>query len=340
MQLSLTTLHQAESERDARTQFIRTLEAIADGFVCIDRDLRVQFVNRAARQVFNLDSDSAPTDYVGRPLGDIVDPDVLERLEPEIRRALEGQTLVRFEQHLGPPDRWFDISAHPLGDQLSIFFREITDQKRAEAALRRSERRQTILADTAELLEATLGVHSTLDRLAHLVVRWLRDWCVIYLPVPGGLRRAMLAAREPETEMLVRRSIGGLHPESAEMTTMRVMRTRQPLLLHEISQDAINEPAEHDSEYARLLREHRPESAMVVPLVARGDAIGAMALVSTKTDSKFTNDDLTLAVEVARRAALALDSAKLYEDATQRALAESRFVRRLPQLRRRSASTQ
>jgi len=81
--------------------------------------------------------------------------------------------------------------------------------------------------------------------------------------------------------------------------------------------------AAQDIEYGRLLREHRPQSIVNVPLVARGHTIAAVGLIATSVERRFTEDDLSLAEEIARRAALALDSAKLYEDAMRRALAES-----------------
>jgi len=283
----------------------------------------VRFLNRAAREALNVDPHSGPSDFADRLLSDLVPQPVFERFERAARHAFDDQASLHFEEHAGPPDRWFDVTAHPSRDQLSIFFREITDQKVADAALRRSERRQTILADTGQLLEATLGFQSTLDRLAHLVVRWLCDWCVIYIPVPGGLRRASLAARDPDTEMLVRRSIGEVHPEAAELETMRVLRTGRSVLLGDVSQNMIDAAAEHSSDYARLLRENRPRSAIIVPLAARGRTIAALSLVSTNDDRPLTEDDRSLAEEIGRRAALALDSAKLYEDATRRAVAES-----------------
>jgi signal transduction histidine kinase/GAF domain-containing protein len=312
-----------EREREARSQLTRTLESISDGFISIDRNLRVRFLNRAAREALEVDPRLGPTDLAGRPLSDLVSHSVLEKLEGDARRAMDEQTPRQFEQHVGPSDRWFDISAHPSPDQLSVFFRDITDRKLTDVALRRSERRQTILADTGQLLEATLGFQSTLERLAHLLVRWLCDWCVIYVPVPGGARRAVLAGRDPETEVLVRRVVGEVHPETAETPTMRVLRTGRSLLLTDVADEALEPAAEQSPEYARLLREHRPQSLINVPLVARGHTIAAMALVSTDEQRRFTEDDLSLAEEIARRAALALDSAKLYEDAMRRALAES-----------------
>jgi len=260
---------------------------------------------------------------VGRPLSELLPEGERSRLEEQARRAFDEQTPTHFEQHLAAADRWFDISAHPSPDQLSIFFRDITDAKLAELALRRSERRQTILADTGQLLEATLGFQAILSRLAQVVVRWLCDWCAIYLPVTGGARRAMLAARDPDAEVLIRRAIGELHPDSLATPLLRVLRTGRSVLLPEVPPSLIEVSARPSAEYGRVLHEFPPRSIVYVPLVTRGHTIAAVALVSTDPDRRFNEDDLSLAEEIARRAALALDSAKLYEDANRRAFAES-----------------
>src|SRR5262249_19052676 len=162
-------------------------------------------------------------------------------------------------------------------------------------------RRNTILADTGQLLESALSVQSTLDQLAHLLVRWLCDWCAIYVPVAGGARRVMVAGRDPEIEALARRSIGEIHPESMETPTIRVLRTGRPVLVTDASADMIEAAGGGSSEYSRLLREHPPRSIINVPLVARGHTIAAMALVLTDS-AHFDEDDLSLAEEIARRA--------------------------------------
>jgi signal transduction histidine kinase len=241
--------------------------------------------------------------------------------------------LVLLRPHDDDPFQAEDIDrAVMVGDATCIAMQRLRaiarerhrrDAEASDIALRRSERRHTILADTGQLLEASLGFQATLDRLAHLLVQWICDWCVISLPVADGARRAALAGREPDTEALARHVVGEVNPESVDTPTMRVLRTGRSLLLHEVPSNVIDAVGATSPALARLLAEHRPRSQMNVPLIARGHTIGAMALVSTKPDRLFTDDDLSLAEEIGRRAALALDSARLYEDATLRALAES-----------------
>ncbi len=273
--------------------------------------------------MFAGDAAMEPGQFAGRPLAELLPATLRVQLESAARRAIGEQTPFRLEQHVESVGRWLDVSMQPMPEQLFISFRDVTDAKRAELALRRSERRHTILADTGQLLESALSVQATLDQLAHLVVRWLCDWCVIYVPVVGGARRVMLAGRDPDTEALARRTIGEIHPESLETPTIRVLRTGRSVLVSETSEVMLEAAGSTSSEYARLLREHTPRSVINVPLVARGHIIASMALVSTDDARRFTADDLKLAEEIARRASLAVDSARLYEEATRRALAES-----------------
>ncbi len=310
-------------ERHAREQLATTLGTLTDGFLSVDGAQRIRFVNRAAQQALGADPRLDPRALIGQWLPELLPRAWRAQIEGEMRRACDERTSIRLEQHLGPPDRWFAMTMHPSAEQLTIFIRDITDEKRAETALRQSEWRQTILADTGQLLETTLGFEATMNRIAHLVVRWLCDWCTIYVPVPGGARRAALAARDPQTELLVRRAVGGFHSESLETPIDRVLRTGRSTVLTHVARGILEAAGSDSDDYARLLREHTPRSIIVVPLVARGHTVAALALVSTSEERPFNAGDLSLAEEIARRAALALDGAKLYEDAMQRALAES-----------------
>src|SRR5262245_36196091 len=89
-----------EREREARAQLTKTLESIADGFISVDRHLRVRFVNRAAREALDVDRDSGPTDLAGRPLGDLVPHAAFEDFAKAAQTAIDDQTPLHFEQHV------------------------------------------------------------------------------------------------------------------------------------------------------------------------------------------------------------------------------------------------
>lgn len=215
--------------------------------------------------------------------------------------------------------------ARTLGDLAAVALRRVamlTRERAALHALRVTEREQRILADTGRLLSSALNVQMTLESLAHLLVEELCDWCTLYVPVADGARRAAFAGRDAEAETLVRRVVGETLPASSNALPIQVLRTGKAVLLPEVPERMLEEAAAHSHADARMLREIRPRSSIVVPLIARGQIVGAMALVSTDASRRYGADDLALVEQVASRVALTLDNARLYEESERRAREE------------------
>jgi PAS domain S-box-containing protein len=167
----------------------------------------------------------------------------------------------------------------------------------------------------ATVLAGSLDYEETLRRVTQLAVPELADWCAVYLSGDQGERE--ITSRHPDPgleELLVairRRRRAGQGSES-----LRVQHTRDPILVTEVSGSP---PAdflpEEREQYARL----RARSYMIVPLVARGRALGAMTLLSTREGRHYLDEDLAFAQNLAHRFALAIDNAQLY-DAAERSL--------------------
>ncbi|HEX7048573.1 MAG TPA: GAF domain-containing protein [Longimicrobiales bacterium] len=168
------------------------------------------------------------------------------------------------------------------------------------------------LAEASELLDTSLDYETTLANIARLVVPRLGDVCFIdIIDDDGTIRRIEAAHADPEKTELVR----GLKPYTPRIDTAqgigKVLRTGQPELVAEIS-DAFIEAIARDGRHLELLRRLGPRSAMIVPLVARERIIGAITLVLATAARQYRSADLALARDLARRAALAADNARLY----------------------------
>ena len=185
------------------------------------------------------------------------------------------------------------------------------------AARKRAEEEQRFLAEAGTLLATPLDYEMRLDRLAHLAVPYLADWCgVDIVQEDGSIRRLAVAHVESDKADLaleLRRRYPLLRLDTAHTVT-KVLHSGQPWFDPHISATRLAAEA-HDAEHLDLLRRLGFRSEMVVPLVARDRPIGALTFVMGHSGRRHTAHHLKLAEELARRAALAIDNAWLYQQA-------------------------
>jgi signal transduction histidine kinase/DNA-binding NarL/FixJ family response regulator len=220
-----------------------------------------------------------------------------------VRAAPRRDGGARAEPVLGQPA--CSISPDPV-------VREITDWEDAEEA-------DHLLADAGEVLGSSLDTAKTLHGIARLLVPRMAEWCVIdVLDDAGELQTLEIAATKPECETAIRRMLGRFphHASRDEHPVARVLRTGEPQLLRRITPEAMHSYAD-DPEHLEMLCTVGPRSSLIVPLVARGRVLGAITLSRSIPAPAFGNRDLALVVEVGRRAALAIENARLYERASR-----------------------
>jgi PAS domain S-box-containing protein len=192
---------------------------------------------------------------------------------------------------------------------------------------RRREEIQRFLAEASSVLSSSLEYRRTLASVTELAVPNLADWCVASLLEDGELDQLSVAHTEPEKVRWARELQGRYPPDpEAPEGVGQVLRSGRSQLHHEIPAEALAAFAQ-DEEHLELLREVGLRSVMIVPLVARGRSLGGILFALSESKGQYGNEDLEMAEEIARRAALAVDNARLYEDAqkelTERQQAEN-----------------
>jgi signal transduction histidine kinase len=178
-----------------------------------------------------------------------------------------------------------------------------------------AEAKVQLLAEAGSILAGSLDYETTLANIARLLVSGLADYCVIDMfDDSGALQRIVTAHADPAGEALVRRLRD--YPPDLEGDTRiaRVLRTGVPDILPTIA-DATLAALARDDEHLRLMRALDLASLMTVTLSARKRMFGAISLARTSKSPRYAPVDLLLADELARRAALALDNARLYREA-------------------------
>lgn len=191
-------------------------------------------------------------------------------------------------------------------------------QVRARTAdLAEAHRNVSFLAEASIILSETLDYSETLSRMGYLCVRYLADWCVIDVVKDDQIHRLAGAhvhpAKRPLLDTLAERypaRMGGPSPAS------EVLRSHQARLYPETSKEGIQAMCENE-EHAQLILALGTRSVIAVPLISRGIMLGVLTLGSGAPGRSYGEKELALAMEVARRAALAYDNARLYQQSQE-----------------------
>jgi PAS domain S-box-containing protein len=243
------------------------------------------------------------------------------------RHALAGEdppeVLLRYRVVATGEERYSMVKARPVFDDRGgvrfavNVFRDVTQQQLALDALRASEARLAFIsANTPKLLAASVEYTKVLERIADVVVPELADYCsIIEVGNDGSLRRALTRHADPTKTDLVERlleyPLGGGGDQLKDMLS-----TGEPLLFPDIPEELLHEAAQ-DEEHLRLILAVGMRSVIAVPLTARGRVLGALALVTAESGRRYGDGDLVIAQDVARRAGLSLDNARLYQERSQ-----------------------
>jgi len=293
----------------------------------ISKDLRgvIQTWNQGATHLFGYTADEA----IGRRIDFLMPPgrDVegLELLE----RARRGETLEHYETERRRKDgSLLDVSltVSPIRDAegrvigASIIARDITYLKEAEAARKRADTEQRLLAEVATIVASSLDRRATLAAVARSVVPLFADLCLIDEVTEEGAteRREVVFADEEKQRTLgdrVRRFTPGPGWRTPQA---KALESATPLFVPEIT-DPLRDGVAQNEAHAEVMRASGVRSMIVLPLCARTTVLGVLTFVVGDSGRRYSAHDLTLAEEVGRRVAAGLENSRLYEEA-QRAI--------------------
>jgi PAS domain S-box-containing protein len=187
--------------------------------------------------------------------------------------------------------------------------------QRERDAERAARARSELLARSGELLGSSLDPETMLSRIAELAIPDHAELAVIdLLEVDGTLRGAIVSSTDPELASTLQELRERFPLDAASQHPAAVaIRTGEPQLRSEMSEAELREYTVSEEHFA-LTRRSAYRSALVLPLVARGRTLGALSFLRMRSLEPFGPDDVALAHDLARRAALGLDSARLHTE--------------------------
>lgn len=186
------------------------------------------------------------------------------------------------------------------------------DRARLLEAERASRARLEFVVRASEVLSRSLDEHDVTSRLADLLTEELTDWCVILLPDGRGRLDPRVSVHADPARAEVAGAVVGTTglDVSGPSPAAQVFRSGEPLLVDNVSDHvfAVGAP----SDFAPLAVQLEPGSGMLLPMIARRRVVGVLSVIRDRDRAGYTRADLDLLADVARRAAVALDNARLF----------------------------
>ena len=306
------------------------LDGAPDAILLVDGTGVIRLVNERAERLFGY----ARSQLLGRPSTLVLPDDV--RAARDVQRDVYGlrRDGSRFLA---------EISVSPLvtdgGRLITAVVRDVTDRRRleddrvdrgrAEVARAHAEeigRRASFLAEASRVLAASLDYEATLRSVARVAIPYLADYVLVdVLETQGRLRRLAAAHLDPVLEERLASAPGQAPVTSGTSALEAVIERGEPTLVRDVSDDWLAARA-RDAEHLGAAAGARPTSLMLVPLRARGRTLGVVSFVLVNGARRYALADLALAEDLAQRAALAADNARLYREAQDASRAKDEFL--------------
>ncbi|AFY84739.1 hybrid sensor histidine kinase/response regulator [Oscillatoria acuminata] len=194
---------------------------------------------------------------------------------------------------------------------------------------KRTENAQQYLSEASTILSSSLDYQITLANVADLTVPHLADWCTVSVVEENGRLQPPITAHINPEKVAWAKELHYKYPvdPDAPRGSPQVLRTGVSEFYPYIPEQLLVEAAQ-DEEHLQILKEVGFSSVMIVPMIARGRTLGTISFVAAESGRRYDRSDLNMAEELARRAALAVDNARLYEQAQQaRRMAEEAAAR-------------
>jgi signal transduction histidine kinase/PAS domain-containing protein len=308
LEQSSEALVQRTAEAEEAELFSRgILESISDPFVVLDALWGIRYINTPAGRAFRSDGRGEQENLIGRNVWEVFPSIRGTTFERELRRCASERKSITFEAFSAERGEWALTFCYPMPHGgIATQWKDITPIKRAEESAR-------YLARASETLSASLDYEITLKELAQIVVPDFADWCGVDIVGDDGRVKQLAVAHADPDKVRWAYELNKRYPPDPTAPTgvYNVLRTGSPELYAEIP-DAMLEAGARDAEHLSIIRELGIKSAIVVPLIAHGRTLGALTLISSDSGRRYGEADLEFAMELARRAALAVDNARLH----------------------------
>ncbi|MFJ4621849.1 SpoIIE family protein phosphatase [Streptomyces sp. NPDC088812] len=303
------------------------------GIAVFDTDLRWVAVNPALERMNGVPESAV----VGRRLGEVLPGLDVDAIEGRMRHVLETGGSLLDQQTIGrtvadAEDRAYSESYHRFEDTggrvlgLAMVVLDVTERQQASVEIAQARQRLSVIAEAGVRIGTTLDLRQTAQELADVAVPHVADLAAVDVlesvvahgtitPVTGRspveFRALAVASGYPTDALHAADPVGELATYGPSRIITRCVRKARPVLVERVDGRTMRRIA-RDARAARTLEEAGVHSYLAVPLMARGKVLGTLSLYRTVNDRPFDEQDRVLARELAARAAISIDNARLY----------------------------
>ncbi len=312
----------------SQTRFRTIVEQAPFGIQIFSSSGKTILVNPAWNKIFHLPQEMIDN-FILKEYDVLNDP-LLEKCghAPIIKRAFAGEFVTLPDLFYNPRDNGFDFDGmwlesimYPLKQpdgsvhEVVLIHNDVTEKYVTRELKNRFKLTQDFLGRVTDLLLSTLDYEEIITQIANFSVPFLADGAIVDLIEDEKIKRIVTHHCVQETEMLMREIQQKYTPTmESPQPSSRVIRTGLPELLVNVLSKEIAERT-RDAYHAKLIQRIGIRSHIAVPLIFRGEVIGALNFLITTDRRHFDEQDLAISIELARRSAIAINNARLYRDA-------------------------
>ena len=254
-------------------------------------------------------------------------------------RLLRGEQpeplLLHWVNRATGEERWALLKTAAVRDADGSIEAAVTVIEDVTASRRRTMRLEFLAETTNQILASSLDYQETLRNVAGLAVPQIADWCAVDLFSGQNGRESVAVAHTDPSKLPMAERLRAFEAVALDPAQGlgRVRRTGESLLFTEITDELLVKAATNP-EHLELLRAVGMRSAVIVPMTARGSTIGALTMVTAESGRAFDESDVEFAEQVARRAGLLVENARLYTERSEvaRTLQSSLLPEALPEI--------
>jgi serine phosphatase RsbU (regulator of sigma subunit)/PAS domain-containing protein len=290
------------------------------GLALVDRELRVVRVNDTFAA---FDSDAVHDELMA------AFRHVLDTGEAVLDRDMTTESPGGARRHWNAS---FTPVTHADGSITSVIVAvvDVTERRALLDAERDARSRADFLARSGSILDASLDYEETLRSVAQIAVPEIADWCVVSILDDSGDLHEVAAAHADSAQRELVRELRRRFPPDPDSTTgaVGVARSGRTQYVREITEEVLVAGIP-DAEQLALVRRLGLRSVVIAALKARGRLFGTLTLANAESGRLFEDADVQLAEELAARAGMAIDNARLYTERTR--IAHTLQARLLPE---------